>query len=96
VLPSPQGIDLYTAYAIGVSAFHNCCCLWFVCRKSIKKEELACTNSSLFLAARDSHQTIPNDIYKKDYLTNLGLLGGIAVFRNRGTKLFFIFYLVYF
>jgi hypothetical protein len=37
--------------------------------KVIKKEELPCGTSSLFLAARDSHQTIPNDIYKKDYLT---------------------------
>jgi len=35
--------------------------------KIIKKEELPKYLFS-FLAARDSHQTKPNDIYKKDYL----------------------------
>jgi len=39
--------------------------------KVIKKEELPEGTSSLFLAARDSHQTKPNDIYKKDYLSVL-------------------------
>jgi len=38
--------------------------------KVIKKEELPVGTSSLFLAARDSHQTKPNDIYKKDYLSS--------------------------
>jgi len=36
--------------------------------KIIKKEELPKYLFS-FLAARDSHQTKPNDIYKKDYLS---------------------------
>jgi len=35
--------------------------------KIIKKEELPVGTPSLFLATRDSHQTTPNDIYKKDY-----------------------------
>ena len=44
-----------------------------------KKEELPYGTSSLFLAARDSHQTIPNDIYKKDYLSRLSTTHGVSV-----------------
>ena len=64
--------------------------------KVIKKEELPSGTSSLFLAARDSHQTKPNDIYKKDYLSFEAITKQTRCFRNRATKLFFIFYLVYF
>ena len=64
--------------------------------KSIKKRRVTFRYSSLFLAARDSHQTKPNDIDKKDYLSFEAITKQTRCFRNRATKLFFIFYLVYF
>jgi hypothetical protein len=40
MLSSPQGIDLYTANAIGVTAIHNYSGLWFLSGKSIKKRRV--------------------------------------------------------
>ena len=63
--------------------------------KVIKKEELPSGTSSLFLAARDSHQTKPNDIYKKDYLSSFASSKQSLCFVNalQRYSLFFTLYI---
>jgi hypothetical protein len=63
--------------------------------KVIKKEELPVGTSSLFLAARDSHQTKPNDIYKKDYLSIETIVTDYSAFRLRHKDILYFLFCIF-